>query len=160
MKVSGGIADRLGMKRNMDLIREILLFAEENCDGRKRWLITPRNLSDKYQSIDKSLLMEHVVYAADERGLVVIEYDSIDYTIIRLTSKGRKFLSQPVRNRQWIIEQCWAFVFSKTKKAGDDLITDGFKHIILTCATLAMFALLAIGSLVAAWFLGLFRFFV
>jgi hypothetical protein len=120
------IADKSGMKRDMDLIRAILLFAEEHCDGVHNYLVMPRNLPDKYHSVDKSVLTEHIVYAADEKGLIVVKYDHDGYSLVRLTSKGRRFLDNPPKKLWHIIRYLWTFIWERLKQAGNKVITDWF----------------------------------
>ena len=107
MFLSGKYADKWVM--DMDLVREILLFAEKYCDGRGAPIIEVSDLPKKYHSVSEFVLKEHVHYAENE-GLLVAIGAFGPYAIERLTPKGYDFLENHrkesksfwwIRLRQW-----------------------------------------------------------
>ena len=81
------------MKRDLDLIREILLFAENNCDGRQMPLADASKFQNsKYHSVTRPVLREHIELA-QERGLLTASHHSGGSHIHRLTWDGHDFLA-------------------------------------------------------------------
>jgi len=81
----------------MDLIREILLFAEENCDGTTDGggslcgiRIAVSKLPQAYHNVDDKKLVEHISLAAERKLLEVGDTGSM--RIYRLTWEGYDFL--------------------------------------------------------------------
>jgi hypothetical protein len=95
---AGEIADREFMKRDMDLIREILLYAEKHCkafcnslDRFEYPAMTPTKLPKKFQSFDREILNEHVLLAK-ERNLIEADFISDKWRVRRLTWEGHEFI--------------------------------------------------------------------
>ena len=81
----------------MDLIRNILLWVEENCDGNSYEDLYD---SDLCQTHDQIVLDEHIALAA-ERELIDANYASNGYAIRRLTWDGHEFLDNSRTPEVW-----------------------------------------------------------
>jgi len=86
------------MKRDMDLIRAILQFAEENCkafcrsnDHTEYPALSVSKLPEMFHLIEKSVLDEHVELAKD-RKLISADYIYDLWRIRYLTWEGHDFL--------------------------------------------------------------------
>jgi hypothetical protein len=88
------------MKRNMDLIREILLFAETNCDGQAFQRIDVCKLAEPYRMVEPHILEEHV-RIAEQQGLIEISRNSSGTYIHRLTWNGHDFLADARQPEVW-----------------------------------------------------------
>ena len=84
------------MKRNMDLIRAILLYVEEHDDGTKSLAVNALTLPDEYRTVNELSFFEHIALMK-ERGL--IETDG--YLIRRLTWEGHEFLDNSRSPEVW-----------------------------------------------------------
>ena len=81
----------------MDLIRDILLFVEENCNGYDYESLYE---SDLFQPHNRVILDEHIALV-QERGLVEAIHDSCGYAIRRLTWDGHEFLDNSRTPEVW-----------------------------------------------------------
>ena len=88
------------MKRDMDLIREILLFAEKHCDGKYEYGINVAELPQKYHNINEFELREHITLTI-ENGLIEASGAFGDYSIGRLTWEGHEFLGNARSPKAW-----------------------------------------------------------
>ena len=85
------------MKRDLDLIREILLYVEKNCDGQN----APNfRESDLYKSNGVNVIFEHVTLAI-ERGLLEADHYSNGWHLKRLTWDGHDFLANASVPEVW-----------------------------------------------------------
>jgi len=121
---SGQNADTWVMKRDMDLIREILLFAEANCDGKDDFVIEVAHLSGKFPNITPEKLNEHVTLTI-ERELIEANGTFGDYGISRLTWEGHEFLDNSREPAIW----------NATKKAAGHLSFGVFCSVLTQLAT-------------------------
>ena len=83
------------MKRNTDLIKEILLYAEEHCDGKDEHGVRLKlsDLPEKYRDIDETELREHIGLALEE-NLIDATTGTNPFTLYRLTWKGHDYLDR------------------------------------------------------------------
>ena len=88
------------MERDMDLIREILLFAEKHCDGSEFLVLEPSKLSEQYHALEDIVLNEHIALTK-ERGLIESHHASNGSTIRRLTWDGHEFLDNSRTPEVW-----------------------------------------------------------
>ena len=96
------------MKRNMDLIREILLFAEANCDGLVADLakqggvrLTASKLPENYRSVSDTVLEAHLILL-QERNLLEVNFVSSGvWKAFRLTWEGHDFLDNSRSPKIW-----------------------------------------------------------
>ena len=77
------------MKRDLNLIRDILLWAEENCDG---YTYESLYQFDLLQSHGRKVIDEHITLTL-ERGLIEASHASNGYAIRRLTWDGHDFIA-------------------------------------------------------------------
>lgn len=85
------------MKRDMDLIRNILLFAEENCDG---YSYIGLYDSDLFQSHDRITIDGHIDLAT-KRGFIDANHASNGWAIRGLTWDGHEFLDNSRTPEVW-----------------------------------------------------------
>lgn len=89
------------MRINADLVRDILIFAEDNTDM-NHW-VSGKELSDAVKYLDGEIIY-HVRYLAEagyiktDRGT---EIDDNNYAIIDLTPVGHKFTEEIRPNATW-----------------------------------------------------------
>jgi len=93
------------MKRDMDLIREILLLAEKHCCGGTfldfdQFALDTSVLPENYPSIEYEELDEHIALAK-ERGLIEAHRASGSCSIQRLTWEGHEFLDNSRTPEVW-----------------------------------------------------------
>ena len=89
------------MVRDMDLIREILLYAEKYCNGEDyRPVIRKKFLDTKYHSVGRLKLYEHI-RLAKEHGLIEVTGSSGGYHFRRLTWNGHDFLDNSRSPEVW-----------------------------------------------------------
>lgn len=85
------------MKRNMELIKEILLFIEEECDGGRFVPLDPNRLHEQNQNI----IQQHAKLIA-ERGLATFRLiDQDEYRFDGLTWSGYDFLDNARNSTVW-----------------------------------------------------------
>jgi len=106
------MGDNLGMKRDLDLIREILLFTEQHSDGSTYLKLDVSKLPEKYHSLNiideddddeddnAQIFTEHITLAV-ERGLLEASRNKSGYTIHRLTWEGHEFLANAREPSVW-----------------------------------------------------------
>jgi hypothetical protein len=84
------------MKRDINLIRAILQFAEENCDGtRAGTVFTADKLPKEYRSVDDLKLKEHLTLVDERKLLDWCECEDGELTFFRLTWAGHDFIATP-----------------------------------------------------------------
>jgi len=89
------------MKRNMDLIREILLLVEQKPAGQREIVIEPSHLPEQYNSISVYEIREHIDLAI-ERELIERVFQSRECcNVHRLTWKGHDFLDDARTPEIW-----------------------------------------------------------
>ena len=89
------------MKRDLDLIREIVLFAETECDGINIPLVNSSKFQNpKYHSVTWAILREHIELA-EEHGLLQTSHHSGGSHIHRLTWAGHDFLINARASTVW-----------------------------------------------------------
>ncbi|GHT30673.1 hypothetical protein FACS1894214_0970 [Planctomycetales bacterium] len=79
------------MKRNNDLIREILLIAEAHTDEDKMLEVTPADFIKEFSNITQYEIDEHV-RLLKEKGLIETHHNRGGWYIKRLTWDGHDFL--------------------------------------------------------------------
>ena len=87
------------MKRDMNLIRAILVDLQENCDGRLTRTPTPDTI--KYQFSGTDLEFREHCRLIVERGLADIIPGRKDYSFARLTWAGHDFLDNSKDSNVW-----------------------------------------------------------
>jgi len=85
--------DNRGMERDMDLIREILEFAEKHCVGSELPGIDVSSLPEKFHGITNDMLGEHIILARAQ-GLLIANHDSCGWYLERLTPFGHDYLAE------------------------------------------------------------------
>jgi len=88
------------MKQNKDLLREILLRAEEHCDGVYNFAIQKNDLDEKFHDITLVTLTDHIVQLK-EGGLIDVKRALVGYEIIRLTYRGHALLDDARDLQVW-----------------------------------------------------------
>jgi hypothetical protein len=81
------------MKKNMDLIREILLITEENCVPPDYIEVDVSDFLEKFPAITEEELREHIIQA-EESGLIESKLTSSKCYIDRLTPAGHAWLAE------------------------------------------------------------------
>ena len=98
------------MVQNVDLITEILLFAEKYCDGG----FTPFDVSklpEKYHTIDSEILNEHIAQTRNN-GLLEAHHASNGWVFVRLTENGYNRLSEIEEDAEKRLNRCRKQVYN------------------------------------------------
>ena len=85
------------MKRNMELIREILLFVEESCDGKKYVSIEDAHLHED----DRYVIYEHCRLLIDKHLVKAMLTDEMVCYFDALTWEGHDFLDNARNSTVW-----------------------------------------------------------
>ena len=96
------------MKRDSELITEILLFAEEHCTTSAVYL-NPNYFSEKYKDVDDNTLHLHIAMVVED-GFLDVKRKHLGYCVYGLTNEGHDYLDELRKNelhrkkevRQWI----------------------------------------------------------
>ena len=88
------------MKRDLDFLREILLFAETHCDGSAFEPLDVSKLPVQYLSATQATIDEHITLA-QEQGLIDAIHPSNGWHIRRLTWDGQEFLANAREPEVW-----------------------------------------------------------
>lgn len=87
------------MKRNMDLIKAILLFAEEKCDGKHGYSITPSGLPG-FENEDAMVVRLHARLLS-EREMLKVDETRSDICAIAVKWEGHEFLDNARQPAVW-----------------------------------------------------------
>lgn len=111
------------MKRDMNLIRAILVDLQENCNGRQTHTPTPEKIKYQYSGTDLEF-REHCRLIV-ERGLADVIPGRNDYSFTRLTWAGHDFLDNSKDSSVW----------QAAMKAAGHLSFDIFSKVLVEAAT-------------------------
>ena len=101
------------MKRDLDLIREILFVVEHQRVTDKAITLHKKQFVDKFPEITDDMLDEHIRLLV-EQNLLESEPHQLGWFILRLTWSGHDFLQHSKMNSIW----------QKTKKVASDFSLD------------------------------------
>jgi hypothetical protein len=107
------------MKRDNDLIREILAVAETSCNGDQVITISVAQLAERFPAITQSILNEHIRLLSEKKFLETNEFH-FAWSIRRMTWEGHDFLSNAKDQTIW----------NKSKQLAGHLSFDIFTTII------------------------------
>jgi hypothetical protein len=107
------------MKRDNDLIREILFFAEQNCNGNNVLTLSARDFLKNFPNLTQDILDNHIELLAD-RKLLQAEPHQFGWFVLGLTWDGHDFLSNAKDQTIW----------NKSKQLAGHLAFDIFTTII------------------------------
>ena len=104
------------MKRDMELIREILFFVEESCDGTQYVSVEKAHLHER----DSDIIYEHCRLLADKKLVIATLTDDKQCYFDSLTWDGHDFLDNARNSTVW----------SATKKAAGQLSFGVFQEVL------------------------------
>ena len=107
------------MKRNYDLIRDILVAVEQRADGDHVIALKTQDFTDRFPAIIPVELNEHIQMLA-EHGFIDAEPHQLGWFILRLTWSGHDFIEQ---SRE-------ATVWAKVKHFAGHLNLDAFASVL------------------------------
>ena len=111
------------MKRNNDLIRDILFAVEQQATGNNAITLKARHFGDKFPDLTNEIVDEHIHLLVDA-GFLEAEPHQLGWFIMRLTWDGHCFIDNSKEE----------FVWKKTKRIAGDFSLDLFASTLKTCA--------------------------
>jgi len=134
------------IKRDMDLIRKILLFAEEHCDYSeiKDVHVEIDDASDNDISFHIALLLEGKMVIAFPSGTVAQTYTRTRDrypSVFAITWQGYEFLDKIRDDKQWkrikgILSKTGDFSYEAVNRAASSIIADQLKHFAPACLSI------------------------